>query len=241
MSALLKVTGLHVAYGPARVIHGVDLEINSGEIRALLGANGAGKTTILKAILGLVRAAQGAIEFPEGRLVRGLPPHKIAALGIGWVPEGRQVFSTLSVYDNLLMGAFNEHDQQKVQQRIEEMYKLFPIIETRRGQIAGSLSGGEQQMLAIARALMSAPTLLLMDEPSLGLAPRLVRDVFELVRTINQRGVSILMVEQNARQALRVANWAYLLEGGHIVGSGTPTQIEQSDAIKRAYIGRQAS
>lgn len=238
MTALLKISGLEVAYGPARVIHGVDLEVNRGDIRVLLGANGAGKTTILKAILGLVRAHRGSIEFPAGTPILGFPPHKVAAMGIGWVPEGRQVFATLSVYDNLLMGAFNERNGDRLQERMEAMYKLFPILRERRDQIGGSLSGGEQQMLAIARALMSGPALLLMDEPSLGLAPRILRDVFDLVKTINSRGVSILMVEQNATQALKIATWAYLLEGGRLVGSGTPAEIEASETIKRAYIGR---
>ncbi len=237
MSVLLKVTGLEVTYGPVAAVKGINLEVPEGEIRAILGANGSGKSSTIRAILGLVRAGAGKIEFPEGREIQGLPSHRINQLGIAWVPEGRQLFATLTVYENLEMGAFATRNGRRFAARLDEVFALFPILRERRAQLAGSLSGGEQQMLAIARALMAEPRLLLMDEPSLGLAPKIMQRLFEQIREINRRGLSILMVEQNARQALKLAHYAYLLEVGRIVGSGSPRELEASEDVKRTYLG----
>jgi branched-chain amino acid transport system ATP-binding protein len=237
VSVILRVTGLEVAYGPIPAVKGVNLEVREGEIHAILGANGAGKSSTIKAILGLVKARAGTIEFPAGREIRGLPPHRINQLGIAWVPEGRQLFSTLTVHENLEMGAFGVSDPRTFQTRREEVFALFPRLAERRAQLAGSLSGGEQQMLAIARALMAGPRLLLMDEPSLGLAPKILVRLFEQIQEINARGLSILMVEQNARQALRIAHHASLLEVGRLVWSGSSRELEASEDVKRVYLG----
>jgi branched-chain amino acid transport system ATP-binding protein len=236
MSVLLKVSGLEVAYGPVRAVKGVDLEVHEGEIRSILGANGAGKSSIIKAILGLVRPRRGTITF-EGKEIQRLPAHKVNQLGIAWVPEGRQIFSTLTAHENLLMGAFASRNGQEVQERLAQIMGLFPILRERQSQLGGSLSGGEQQMLAIGRALMSNPSLLLMDEPSLGLAPKIVQRLFELVREIRGRGISILMAEQNARQALRVSDYAYLLEVGELRGGGSASDMEASAEVQRVYLG----
>ncbi len=234
---ILKVTDLEVGYGPVRAVKGVNLVVREGEVRVILGANGAGKSSILKAIVGLVKPRAGRIESPEGREIQALPAHRINRLGLGLVPEGRQVFATLSVHENLLMGAFAQDDRERVRERLEQIYRRFPVLAQRREQAAGSLSGGEQQMLAIGRALMSEPRLLLMDEPSLGLAPRIVDTVFELVREINAAGISILLVEQNARKALTVAHWAYLLEVGQMVRDGDAREIQASEDVRRVYLG----
>jgi branched-chain amino acid transport system ATP-binding protein len=236
MSAILKVTGLAVDYGPVPAVKGIDLEIAEGEIRAILGANGAGKSTTIKAILGLVRARAGTIEF-QGQPIQGLPPHRIHERGLAWVPEGRQLFSTLTVHENLEMGAFARRNGQRFGTKLDEIFALFPRLRERQTQLAGSLSGGEQQMLAIARALMAEPKLLLMDEPSLGLAPKVLERLFEQIQEINARGLSILMVEQNARQALRIAHYAYLLEVGRLVGRGSSGELAASEDVKRVYLG----
>jgi branched-chain amino acid transport system ATP-binding protein len=236
VSVLLKVSGLEVAYGPVRAVKGVDLEVQAGEIRAILGANGAGKSSIIKAILGLVRPRRGRITF-EGKEIERLPAHRVNQLGIAWVPEGRQIFSTLTVYENLLMGAFSRRNGQEAQQRLEQIMTLFPILRERQSQLGSSLSGGEQQMLAVGRALMSNPSLLLMDEPSLGLAPKIVQRLFDLVREIRGHGISILMAEQNARQALRVSDYAYLLEVGEMRGGGSAGEMEASEEVQRVYLG----
>ena len=236
MSIILKVTGLEVAYGPVPAVKGIDLEIPEGEIRAILGANGAGKSSTIKAILGLVRARAGTIEF-LGQQIQGLPPHRIHERGIAWVPEGRQLFSTLTVHENLEMGAFARGNGQRFAAKLDEVFALFPRLRERRTQLAGSLSGGEQQMLAIARALMAEPRLLLMDEPSLGLAPKVLQRLFEQIQEINARGLSILMVEQNARQALKIAHYAYLLEVGRLAGRGPARELEASEDVKRVYLG----
>ena len=233
---LLRVTGLEVSYGPVPAVAGVGLEVPEGEIRAILGANGAGKSSTIKAILGLVKARAGAIEF-EDRPIHGLPAHRIHQLGIAWVPEGRQLFSTLTVHENLEMGAFARGSAARFPSRLDEVFALFPRLRERRAQVAGSLSGGEQQMLAIARALMAEPRLLLMDEPSLGLAPKIVQRLFEQIQEINAGGLSILMVEQNARQALKIAHYAYLLEVGRLVGEGPSRELEASENVKRVYLG----
>ena len=202
MTALLKVEGLEVAYGSVPAVRGVSLEVHAGELRVILGANGAGKTTIIKTLMGLLKPSAGSVHFSGNIDLLRMKPHQIHALGIAWVPEGRQLWNTLSVLDNLRLGGWSEKDKTAVERRIEETFERFPVLKERRNQVAGSLSGGEQQMVAIARALVSGPKLLLMDEPSLGLAPLLVRDVFKLVQEINRMGIAILMVEQNARQAL---------------------------------------
>jgi len=236
VSVLLRVTGLEVAYGPIPAVAGVGLEVPEGEIRAILGANGAGKSSTIKAILGLLKARAGTIEF-QGRPIHGLPAHRIHQLGIAWVPEGRQLFSTLTVHENLEMGAFARGSAARFPSRLDEVFSLFPRLRERRAQVAGSLSGGEQQMLAIARALMAEPRLLLMDEPSLGLAPKVVQRLFEQIQEINRRGLSILMVEQNARQALKIAHYAYLLEVGRLVGEGPSRALEASESVQRVYLG----
>ena len=235
MSLLLRVQDLEVSYGAVPAVERVTLEVPAGEIRAILGANGAGKSSTIKAILGLVKA-RGTIEL-EGRPIHGAPPHRIHQLGVAWVPEGRQLFSTLTVHENLKMGAFVRGDGPRFASRADEMFALFPLLRERRSQLAGSLSGGEQQMLAIARALISEPRLLIMDEPSLGLAPKVVQRLFEQIREINARGLSILMVEQNARQALKIAHYAYLLEVGRLAAEGPSAALMASEDVQRVYLG----
>ena len=237
---MLTLRDLAVSYGAVPAVRNVSLEIAPGELRVILGANGAGKTTVLKAILGLLRPHAGDIRFGEDIDLLRLKPHQIHGLGIAWVPEGRQLWNTLTVLDNLKLGGFGDRDKTAVDKRIGEMLERFPRLGERRHQIAGSLSGGEQQMVAIARALVAAPQLLLMDEPSLGLAPLVVRDVFRLVREINDMGISILMVEQNANQALKVANWVYLLETGSIVESGPAATIGAKESVKDVFLGGHA-
>ncbi len=237
---LLRIKDLAVSYGAVPAVNGVSLEINTGELRVILGANGAGKTTIIKAILGLQKARQGSITFNGDVDLLKLKPHQIHELGIAWVPEARQLWNTLSVLDNLKLGGWCVNNKTLVDQRIQEMFERFPRLAERRDQVAGSLSGGEQQMVAIARALISAPKLILMDEPSLGLAPLVVRDVFTLAREINKMGISVLMVEQNARAALKVANWAYLLETGQIIESGLAAEIAGKESVKEVFLGGHA-
>jgi branched-chain amino acid transport system ATP-binding protein len=240
MTALLEVKGLAVSYGAVPAVDGVSLEILPGELRVILGANGAGKTTIIKTLFGLLRPRAGVIRFNgEADLLR-LKPHQIHMLGVAWVPEGRQLWNTLTVMDNLRLGGFAVSDKTLVERRIDEMFERFPRLRERHGQVAGSLSGGEQQMVAIARALISAPKLLLMDEPSLGLSPIMVQEVFKLVREINSMGIAILMVEQNARQALKVAHWAYLLETGRIVESGLAAEIGSKESVQAVFLGGHA-
>jgi branched-chain amino acid transport system ATP-binding protein len=221
-------------------VDGVSLEIMPGELRVILGANGAGKTTIIKTLFGLLRPRAGEVRFNGEIDLLRLKPHQIHMLGVAWVPEGRQLWNTLTVMDNLRLGGFAVADKGLVERRIDEMFERFPRLRERHDQVAGSLSGGEQQMVAIARALVSAPKLLLMDEPSLGLAPLMVRDVFNLVREINSMGIAILMVEQNARQALKVAHWAYLLETGRIVESGLAAEIGSKESVQAVFLGGHA-
>lgn len=240
MRELLSVTDLSVSYGSVPAVDGVSLAIEPGELRVILGANGAGKTTIIKTLFGLLRPRAGRIVYDGNTDMLRLKPHQIHRLGIAWVPEGRQLWNTLTVMDNLRLGGFGAADKVAVERRIGEMFERFPRLGERQNQVAGSLSGGEQQMVAIARALISAPRLLLMDEPSLGLAPLLVRDVFALVREINSMGIAILMVEQNARQALKVAHWAYLLENGRIVESGPADEIGGKENVKAVFLGGHA-
>ena len=240
LTPMLTIRDLAISYGSVPAVRSVSLEVSPGELRVILGANGAGKTTVLKAILGLLRPRAGEIRFGNGVDLLRLKPHEIHGLGIAWVPEGRQLWNTLTVLDNLKLGGFGNRDKAAVERRIGEMLQRFPRLAERRHQIAGSLSGGEQQMVAIARALVSAPDLLLMDEPSLGLAPLVVRDVFRLVREINDMGIAILMVEQNANQALKVAHWVYLLETGSIVESGPAATIGAKESVKDVFLGGHA-
>jgi len=235
MTLLLRVRDLEVAYGAVPAVMGVTLELPRGEIRAILGANGAGKSSTIKAILGLVKA-RGTIEL-EDRPIHGMPAHRIHQHGVAWVPEGRQLFSTLTVHENLEMGAFSRGNGPAFRSRVDHLFELFPRLRERRSQLAGSLSGGEQQMLAIARALISEPQLLLMDEPSLGLAPKIVQRLFEQIQEINARGLTILMVEQNARQALKIAHYAYVLEAGRLAAEGPASALMASEDIQRAYLG----
>lgn len=229
-----------MSYGPVSAVNGVSLEIGAGELRVILGANGAGKTTIVKTILGLLRPRRGKICFHETHDLTARRPDQIHRLGVAWVPEGRQLWNTMTVLDNLRMGAFEKKDKARVSRRIEEMFQRFPRLRERQGQLAGTLSGGEQQMVAIARALVSEPQLILMDEPSLGLAPIIVREVFALAHEINRMGIAVLMVEQNARQSLKVADWAYLLEIGRIIEAGPAADMAGRESVREVFLGGKA-
>jgi branched-chain amino acid transport system ATP-binding protein len=240
LSALLRIEGLAVSYGAVPAVDGVDLEIAPGELRVILGANGAGKTTIIKTIMGLLKPKRGTIRFDGTHDLLRLRPDRIHHLGIAWVPEGRQLWNTMTVLDNLRMGAFEVPDAKAVDLRIKNMFERFPRLAERRHQLAGSLSGGEQQMVAIARALVSSPRLLLMDEPSLGLAPIVMREVFTLSQEINRQGIAVLMVEQNARQSLKVAHFAYLLEHGRVVESGPAVDIAGKESVQEVFLGGSA-
>ncbi|NLJ59947.1 MAG: ABC transporter ATP-binding protein [Firmicutes bacterium] len=235
--SLLELSDVHIAYGNVKAVKGIDLVVNDGEIVTLLGANGAGKTTTLRAMSGLLRLQSGIIRFCEHEL-QAMPAHKIVELGICHVPEGRRVFGTLTVEENLNLGAYKyRNDPGRVQSGRERVYQLFPRLEERRKQLAGTLSGGEQQMLAIGRGLMSDPRVLLLDEPSLGLAPKLVQEIFRTIYEINRQGVTILLVEQNARIALRVAQRAYVLETGRIALSGESLELRRDPRVQQAYLG----
>ena len=234
--ALLEVRALHAAYGHTRVLHGLDFALEKGAITALLGANGAGKTTTLRALCGMVKT-QGEIRFAGERIERR-PTEVIARLGVAHVPDGRGTFANLSTEENLRLGAYTRRDRAAVQADLERMYGYFPRLAERRRQQAGTLSGGEQQMLAVARALMLSPRLMLLDEPSFGLAPLLVRELFDILRRINAREqVSMLLVEQNAAMALELADSAYLLETGRVVLAGSAADLKRDDAVRRAYLG----
>jgi len=234
--ALLTVQDLHVYYGNVHALKGINLEVEQGEVVTLLGANGAGKSTTLRTISGLLQPQQGAIAF-EGRPLNNLPAHKIVNMGVSHAPEGRKVFTTLTVQENLNMGAYSRDDKPGIEESRQRVFHLFPRLKERQEQIAGTLSGGEQQMLAIGRALMSRPRLLMLDEPSLGLAPMLVRAIFDTIREINEQGVTILLVEQNARAALRLADRAYVLETGQIALSGAASELMRSERVRKAYLG----
>jgi branched-chain amino acid transport system ATP-binding protein len=236
---MLTVEGLRAGYGKVEVLHDVGLEVAPGRIVALIGANGAGKTTLLKTISGLIRPVAGTIAF-EGRDIARRPAHKIVALGISHVPEGRAILRRMSVVENLRMGAYVRSDSE-VENDIAAAMARFPVLAERRHQPAGTLSGGEQQMLAIARALVARPRLLLMDEPSLGLAPKLVTGIFHTLRQLRDEGKTILLVEQNARQALQVADHAYVMERGRIVLAGTGASLLDTPEVQRTYLGRRAA
>lgn len=234
--ALLELKDLEVYYGMIQAIKGVSFEVKEGEVIALIGANGAGKTTILHTITGLLFPKKGSVMF-EGTDITKIPAHKIVSLGMAHVPEGRRVFAQMSVYQNLKMGAFTRTDKDEIEASLEMVYKRFPRLEERRNQLAGTLSGGEQQMLAMGRALMSHPKIILMDEPSMGLSPILVNEIFDIIRSVNEAGTTVLLVEQNAKKALGIANRAYVLETGRIVTSGDAKELMNDDAIKKAYLG----
>jgi branched-chain amino acid transport system ATP-binding protein len=232
----LTVDALRAGYGAVEVLHGISLRVEAGEIVALLGANGAGKTTALRAISGLLRTAGGSVRLGE-RALEGLPPHRIVSLGIVHVPEGRRLFGTLTVRENLDMGAFTREDPEGISRTREMVYELFPVLSGRERQLAGTLSGGEQQMLAIGRGLMGSPRLLLLDEPGLGLSPILARDIFRTLRRINEAGVAVLLVEQNARAALALAHRAYVLATGSVVVEGRASELRGDPSIRKAYLG----
>lgn len=234
MAALLKVTDLSVSYGHVEALRGVSVEVQPGQIVSIIGANGAGKTTLLRTISGLVRPLQGSVSF-EGQPLPA-KPSKIVAKGVVHVPEGRKCFSGLSIRDNLLVGGYLFKGKD-LEQDLQEQYKLFPILEQRKDQFAGTLSGGEQQMLAVARGLMSRPKILLLDEPSMGLAPIIVNQIYDLIGQIRSRGITVLLVEQNARKALGICDYAYVLENGRISLQGTGSELLQSDAVRKAYLG----
>ena len=236
MSEMLKICDLKVNYGMIQAIKGISFHVNEGEIVALIGANGAGKTTTLHTITGLVPAKSGSIIF-EGKDLTKVPAHKIVSMGMSHVPEGRRIFQELTVYDNLLMGAFTRNNKAEMAESIKMIYKHFPRLEERRNQIAGTLSGGEQQMLAMGRAMMSKPRIVLMDEPSMGLSPLYVSEIFHIIEEINKMGTTVLLVEQNAKKALSIANRAYVLETGTIVLEGDAKELMQNDSVKKAYLG----
>ena len=234
--AMLKVTDLKVNYGVIQAIKGVSFEVNQGEVIALIGANGAGKTTILHTVTGLLAAKSGKIEF-EGRDITKMPAHEIVYLGMAHVPEGRRVFSDLTVYENLLMGAYSRKDKEEIVNTLKMVYKRFPRLEERKTQLAGTLSGGEQQMLAMGRALMSHPKIILMDEPSMGLSPIFVNEIFDIIKEVSAGGTTVLLVEQNAKKALAIADRAYVLETGKITLDAPADELMNNDSIKKAYLG----
>jgi branched-chain amino acid transport system ATP-binding protein len=234
---MLKVNSVSAAYGPIRALHDVSLEVSEGQIVALLGANGAGKSSTLRVISGLLRPSEGSVEFLAEPIHRR-PPESIVAMGISHVPEGRELFAELTVLENLELGAYTRRDRDGIRRDIDRVCEYFPILAERRKQPAGSLSGGEQQMLAIARGLMSRPKLLLLDEPSLGLAPLLVKEIFAIIETINrEEKVTILLVEQNANMALSIAAYAYVLETGRIALADTGHSLRANEAVRRSYLG----
>jgi branched-chain amino acid transport system ATP-binding protein len=234
---MLEVQDLHVSYGGVQAVGGISLNVRQGEITALLGANGAGKSSTLKAIVGAVKPQSGRVVF-EGQDITGTPPDKLVSMGIAMIPEGARVFARQSVAQNLRLGAYIVHDEAVIKQRIDSVYQIFPRLLERREQLAGTMSGGERQMLAIGRALMSGPRLLLIDEPSLGLSPLLVEQVFDALQMLNrQHGLSVLLVEQNMNQALEVAAGAYVMQTGRIALQGTAEELMASDEVRRVYLG----
>lgn len=233
---ILKVSDLEVNYGLIKAVKGVSFEVAEGEIVSLIGANGAGKTTIMHALGGIIPKAAGTVEL-AGQNITSTPAHKLVRLGMAEVPEGRRIFQELTVYENLQMGYFTKRDRAEFERKIEEMYARFPILKERSKQIAGTLSGGEQQMLAMSRALMSSPKLLLLDEPSMGLSPLYVNIIFDMIKAVNEQGTTVLLVEQNAKKALSISTRAYVLDLGRITMSGTGVDLLSNDAVKRAYLG----
>lgn len=233
--AMLKVTDLTVNYGMIQAVKGISFEVKEGEIVALIGANGAGKTTTLQTVTGMIPSRTGAIEF-AGTDITKVPAHRIVSMGLAHVPEGRRVFAQLTVLENLKMGAYTRKDKDGIEETIKEIYKRFPRLEERKSQLAGTLSGGEQQMLAMGRALMSRPKMIVMDEPSMGLSPLYVAEIFKIIQDINASGTTVLLVEQNAKKALSIADQAYVLETGNIVLSGKALDLMNDDSVKKAYL-----
>jgi len=236
MSARLEIEGITTAYDKADVLEGVTLDVAPGRITCLLGSNGSGKTTLIRSILGLTPPRAGRILF-DGRDITGLPTHKVIAAGIACIPEGRKVFPKLTVEENLRLGAYQESSEPVTQARVGEIYRLFPRLAERRLQLAGTLSGGEQAMVSIGRGLMRAPKLLLVDEPSLGLAPLLVKENFNIIRAINERGITVFLVEQNVHQTLAISHYGYVLSKGRVVAGGTPAELAGRDEMREAYFG----
>lgn len=236
MGTMLTINDINVFYGAIHAIKGVSLEVNEGEIVTLIGANGAGKSTILRTISGLLKPKTGSIQF-EGQEIAGMPAHEIVKTGISQVPEGRRIFAEMSVLENLELGAFTRKDKDGIKADMESVFERFPRLKERIGQLAGTLSGGEQQMLAMGRALMSRPRLLLLDEPSMGLAPLLIKEIFTIIQDINKTGTTVLLVEQNANMALSIAHRAYVLETGRITLSGDAKELAASDEVRKAYLG----
>ena len=234
--AMLEVKDIEVFYGVIQAIKGISFEVNEGEVIALIGANGAGRTTTLHTITGLLQPKKGSIMF-EGKDITKVPAHKIVSLGMAHVPEGRRVFGELTVYENLKMGAYTRKDKAEIQETLEMVYKRFPRLEERKNQLAGTLSGGEQQMLAMGRALMSHPKIIVMDEPSMGLSPIFVNEIFKIIQDVSKSGTTVLLVEQNAKKALSIADRAYVLETGKIVLEGDAKELMNNDSIKKAYLG----
>ncbi|MBO5943976.1 MAG: ABC transporter ATP-binding protein [Clostridia bacterium] len=235
MAPLLQVDNIEVYYGVIKALKGISFEVNKGEIVALIGANGAGKTTILHTVTGLLKPKTGKISF-KGNDITKVPAHKIVTMGMAHVPEGRRIFSQLSVLDNIKLGAFTRKDKEEIEETLNYVYERFPRLKERKNQIAGTLSGGEQQMLAMGRALMSKPEFVLMDEPSMGLSPLLVSEIFEIIKAINENGTTVLLVEQNAKKALSIADRAYVLETGNIVLSGDAKNLMNDESVKKAYL-----
>ena len=233
---MLTITDLHVSYGGTQALRGINMEVPDGKIVTLIGANGAGKSTALRTISGLVKAESGSITY-DGTELLGQPIYKILGMGIAMVPEGRRILTNLTVLENLKIGAYLRKDKAGIEKDIQWVYSLFPRLQERSWQLGGTLSGGEQQMLAVGRALMSRPKLMMMDEPSLGLAPLVVRDIFEIIKEINRQGVTVLLIEQNANMALKTADLGYVLETGQITLTGTGRELLANEAVKKAYLG----
>ncbi len=233
---MLKIIGVEAFYGKIKALHGVSLEVPHGKLVCILGANGAGKTTILKTVSGILEPETGTIHFDQQR-IDGMDPEDIVGLGIGHVPENRHIFPELTVYENLIMGGFLINDKAILEERLESVYHRFPVLQDRSRQLAGTLSGGEQQMLAISRALMLQPKLLLLDEPSLGLSPLLVQEIFDTIKELHRSGVTILLVEQNINQALRIADYGYVLTSGKIFLSGTYEELRREEKVREMYLG----
>ena len=234
--AMLEVRDLQVYYGMIHAIKGISFDVNQGEVIALIGANGAGKTTTLHTITGLLAPKSGSVLF-EGKDITKVPAHKIVSMGMAHVPEGRRVFAELSVYEILKMGAYTRKDKKEIEESLANVYKRFPRLEERKNQMAGTLSGGEQQMLAMGRALMSKPKIILMDEPSMGLSPIFVNEIFDIIRAVSESGTTVLLVEQNAKKALSISDRAYVLETGTITMSGKAKDLLEDEAVKKAYLG----
>ena len=234
--ALLEVNNLQVNYGVIRAIKGISFEVNEGEIVSLIGANGAGKTTTMQSIMGLIPIKDGTVTY-DGKVINKIPGHKLVSMGMSQVPEGRRVFQELTVYENLVMGAYTQKDKRKIKEDIEDICTRFPRLGERKNQIAGTLSGGEQQMLAMGRAMMSHPKLLMLDEPSMGLSPLLVDQVFDIIKECHSQGMTILLVEQNAKKALSISDRAYVLETGDITVTGKGIELLNNEEVKKAYLG----